>query len=230
MTGRGIVGLGLVLAGIGMLATPAESHFVGCPAGQAIRGINFLTRTLVCVSLGTEEIGALQTAVAGLKEQVATLQAENAQQAGAIAALEGQLASLTTLTSPSGLYSILVTDDGIVLQGPGVSIALNQGDPPPGSSPTVTITATTVEVLAGALGIVSDVSTTITSGATTTIESGTHTNVSSGATTNMLSGDATNITGAGIALNGGCLPVARAGDPVSSSGQIGSGSPTVRSC
>jgi hypothetical protein len=69
----------LTIALVTMLAMlgPSLAHadgpiptFVGCPAGQAIRGINFITRALVCVPVGGDtaalqaQITALQTALA----------------------------------------------------------------------------------------------------------------------------------------------------------------------
>jgi hypothetical protein len=55
------------------------STFVGCPAGQAIRGINFITRALVCVPVGGDttalqaQITALQTALASAQATIACM-------------------------------------------------------------------------------------------------------------------------------------------------------------
>jgi hypothetical protein len=73
----------LTIALVTMLAMlgPSLAHadgpiptFVGCPAGQAIRGINFITRALVCVPVGGDT-SALQARVAALETALASAQA-----------------------------------------------------------------------------------------------------------------------------------------------------------
>jgi hypothetical protein len=48
--------------------------FVGCPVGQAIRGINFVTRALVCVPVGGDT-AALQAQITALQNALASAQA-----------------------------------------------------------------------------------------------------------------------------------------------------------
>jgi hypothetical protein len=249
------------LLGVATLTTwvsDAGAHTIGCPPGQAVRGINFLTHRLVCVSVGAEAIAALEAAVAALQGQVAALQAENAGQAAAIATLQGEVDHLqarTTLSSPSGDYSITVTDTGIALAGPDVSIQLRN----PG--PAAVIELLTTDLLAtvarnseivsnGATSITSGTETSVISGTNTNVVSGgqlnvstgTHTNLQSGGQTNLESGSQTTVVSGGnmnlqgplILLNGGCARVARVGDSVVSGGGgtlvIESNDSTVRSC
>jgi hypothetical protein len=217
----------LVVAALTAWVADAGAHTIGCPPGQAIRGINFLTHRLVCVSVGTEEIAALQ-------DRVAALEAQNAAQATVIANL---LAGM--LKSPNDLYSITVGDTGITLAGPDVSIELRND---PGPVPTVELIAGDVLVNAArntaiasdvATSVVSGNSTNIASGLDTTVTSSRNTNVSSGATTNILSSGATILQGSLVQLNGACAQVARVGDlvvPVGPLLVIDSGSTTVFAC
>src|SRR5690242_9838303 len=48
------------------------STFVGCPAGQAIQGINFTTRSIVCVAV--PDITALQAEISALRSALASVQ------------------------------------------------------------------------------------------------------------------------------------------------------------
>src|SRR5205085_5001627 len=48
--------------------------FVGCPAGQAIQGINFITRSLVCVPVGGST-AALQAQITALQNALTSAQA-----------------------------------------------------------------------------------------------------------------------------------------------------------
>ena len=162
----------------------ASGHTVGCPEGQAIRGINFATHRLVCVGVGAEEIAALQG-------RVAALEAANALQAAAIASLQGELDQLQaqiapllagTLASPDGQYVVTVANDGITLAGPGARIGLNANNP--GAAPTVEVAATDVVVIADRnTGIASGIATSISSDANTSIASGVATSVTSAAGT-----------------------------------------------
>jgi len=80
----------LTIALVTMLATlaPSVAHadgpiptFVGCPAGQAIRGINFVTRALVCVPVGGDtaalqaRVTALETALLSAQTTIACMHA-----------------------------------------------------------------------------------------------------------------------------------------------------------
>jgi hypothetical protein len=204
----------------------ASGHTVGCPEGQAIRGINFVTHRLVCVSVGAEEIAALQG-------RVAALEAANVLQAAAIASLQGELDQLQaqiapllagTLASPDGQYVVTVANDGITLAGPGARIGLNANNP--GAAPTVEVAATDVVVIA-------DRNTGIASGIATSISSDANTSIASGVATSVTSAAGTSLQGSPIRLNGGCAGVARVGDFVVQVGplfQIDTGSPTVLSC
>jgi len=116
-----------------------------------------------------DQITALQQAVAALRAQVA--------------------AAGHSLTSPNGQYTIEVADDKIVLQGPGVSIRLDAGDP---ASPVATVTVTGMEVV-----VVAGQNTNITSGASTQIESGATTRIESGVDTSIKSDGAIEVEAAG---------------------------------
>jgi len=120
-----------------------------------------------------DQVGALQQAVATLQAQVA--------------------AAGHSLTSPNGQYSVEVADDGIVLQGPGVSIRLDAGDPA-SPTPTVTITGTDVAVVA-------DQKTHIMSGTTTQIESGADTRIRSNGAIDVEATGTVTIKGAIVDIN-----------------------------
>jgi hypothetical protein len=239
MTRSLIAGLLLVTA-LAIPAGDARAHAVGCPPGQAIRGIDFLTQRLV--SVGAADIAALETAVLVLQGRVTALEAENVAQAAAIASLQAQLAPLLagTFASPDGQYVITVANSGITLAGPGVSVALNADNP--GATPTVEVAGTDVVVIGDRnVGIASGVATNLTSAGDTNVDSGLTTNVSSSAATTVISGTSTTVSSAAstslqgfqVRLNGGCAAVARVDDLVVQLGplfRIDTGSPTVSSC
>ena len=73
--------LAIALVTVLAMLAPSLAHadgsfatFVGCPAGQAIRGINFVTRALVCVPVGGDTT-ALQARVTALESALAIAQA-----------------------------------------------------------------------------------------------------------------------------------------------------------
>ena len=86
--------------------------------------IHVVSETGACSNNEVRLVWANQDQVGALQQAVATLQAQIA-------------AAGHALTSPNGQYSVGVADDGIVLEGPGVSIRLDAGDP---ASPTPTVT------------------------------------------------------------------------------------------
>ena len=92
-----------------------------------------------------------------------------------VAALQRAVATL--LTSPNGQYRVEVADDGIVLQGPGVSIQLDAGDPA-SPSPRVTVVGSDIVVMA-------DQTTHVKSGVATQIDSGVDTRMHSDGTIHM---------------------------------------------
>jgi hypothetical protein len=69
--------------------------FVGCPAGQAIQGINFVTRRLVCTPVGGDT-SALAARVATLEGQVATLDTALSAVQAELAGLQGDLDATTS--------------------------------------------------------------------------------------------------------------------------------------
>jgi len=228
--------LALVL-GVTALAAPSgtDAHTVGCPEGQAIRGINFVTHRLVCVSVGAGEIAALEAVVATLQERVTALEAENAgQAAGEVDDLQARTAPLLagTFASPDGQYVITVANAGITIAGPGVAIGLNANNP--GAAPTVEVAATDVSVIAERnTGITSGLATAIDSGSNTIIASALATSVSSGSNTSLASDGNTSLQGSQVRLNGACAGVARVGDFVVPFGplfRIDTGSSTVLGC
>jgi hypothetical protein len=88
----------LTIALVTMLAMlgPSLAHadgpiptFVGCPAGQAIRGINFITRALVCAPVGGDTT-ALLARIATLEGQVAGLQSALTSALGATPCLHSE--------------------------------------------------------------------------------------------------------------------------------------------
>ena len=120
------------------------------------------------------------------QDQVAALQQ-------AVAALQARVAGLRSLTSPNGQYMIEVADDGIVLQGPGVSIQLDAGSPA-NPTPTVTITGTDVDVIA-------DLNTSVKSGSSTTIDSGVDSTIKSSGTIHVQGSGAVTIQGSTVTIN-----------------------------
>src|SRR5207237_2939381 len=68
-----------VIVSVTIAASPARAEgpiptFVGCPTGQAIQGINFVTRSLVCVPVGGST-AALQAQITALQNALASAQA-----------------------------------------------------------------------------------------------------------------------------------------------------------
>ena len=150
--------------------------------------IHIVGETSSCSSNEMKLVWANQDQVAALQQAVATLQAQVA-------------AAGHSLTSPDGHYSVDVSNDGIVLQGPGVSIRLDAGDPA-NPAPTVTVTGTDVLVNAGQkTDIVSGGTTQIESGATTQIESGVDTKIKSDGTIHVEAAGQVRIQGATVDIN-----------------------------
>jgi len=114
--------------------------------------IHVVSETGACSNNEVRLVWANQDQVGALQQAVATLQAQIA-------------AAGHALTSPNGQYSVGVADDGIVLEGPGVSIRLDAGDP---ASPTPTVTVSGTDVF-----VVADKTTQVMSGTDTRIRSGT---------------------------------------------------------
>jgi hypothetical protein len=213
-----------VVAALTTWPSDAFAHLIGCPPGQAIRGINLVTHKLVCIGVGaSEQVAALEAAVATLQGQVAALEAENAAQAAAIATLQGEVDDLqaqTTFSSPSGNYFITLADTGITLQGPGgFGIQLTND---PGSVPTVEVVANDVLVEASR-------NIALESGLATSVQSQGNTTVMSSGQTSVTSSGIMSLQGFLLQLNGGCLPVARMGDPIVN-GVIDATTTTVSSC
>lgn len=121
-------------------------------------------------------------------------------------------------TSPNGAYRISVTDNGIVLSGPGAEVDLT-------SSGTV---VKGNDVVVDANGGV-----TVTGGHHIRIESGDLLEVR-GTLIGITSSSATSIQGAIVTLNGSCSAIATAGSPVvvdaTGFGTVVSGSTTVLTC
>ena len=122
----------------------------------------------------------------GSADQVVALQQ-------AVATLQAQVAALHSLTSPNGQYAVDVADGGILLQGPGVSIQLNAGNPA-SPAPTVTVTGTDVVVVA-------ERTTHITSDQTTQIKSNVNTSILSDGTIHMEAAGVVTIKGALVNIN-----------------------------
>ena len=142
--------------------------------------IHIVGETSSCSSNEMRLVWANQDQVAALQQAVATLQAQVA-------------AAGHSLTSPNGQYSVEVANDGIVLQGPGVSIRLDAGDP---ASPTPTVTVTGTDV-----AVVADQKTLVMSGATTQIESGGDTKIRSDTTIHVEAAGQVRIKGATVDIN-----------------------------
>jgi hypothetical protein len=91
--------------------------FVGCPAGQAIQGINFVTRTLVCVTV--PDTTALQSQINALQSQLAAAQGTVSSLQSEVGTLQSQIASvpiaqkLTTSISASAGATATLLDDAV---------------------------------------------------------------------------------------------------------------------
>jgi hypothetical protein len=233
---RGLFTALLVIAALTASVGDASAHLIGCPAGQAIRGIDLVTQRLVCVSVSSDQVAALQSDVAALQGQVAALQGENAAQAAVIANLQGevdQLQTQTVFTSPNGAYSITVANTGIRLVGPGLSLELRNDV---GPLPIIELTAGADVLLSTGrhtvIGSGSD--TVIASGRDLLVTSGRSVDVASSADMSLSADQTMTLQGAtAIQLNGSCGPVARGGDTVALDGtllKIVPNGSNVRSC
>ena len=144
--------------------------------------IHIVGETSSCSNNEVRLVWANQDQVAALQQAVGTLQAQVA-------------AAGHSLMSPNGQYSVEVSNDGIVLEGPGVSIRLDAGDPAsPTPTPTVTVTGTDVLVMAGQ-------KTAIVSGGTVQIESDVATKIKSDGTVDVEAAGTVTIKGAAVNIN-----------------------------
>jgi hypothetical protein len=110
----------------------------------------------------------------------------------------------TVFTSPNGLFTLSVTDNGISLAGPGSSVTLD-------SAGAVTVT---------------------TAGGAVAVSSGSGVSVQAGGSSVDVGPGVVSVQATSISLNGGSQPVARVGDlvtgsPGSGTGTIQNGNPTV---
>jgi len=79
----------------------AQTATLGCPAGQAVQGVDFATRRFVCVSVvSSAQLAALQTQLSQLNDTMNTLRAalgaEATARQGAGRALQAAVAALQT--------------------------------------------------------------------------------------------------------------------------------------
>jgi hypothetical protein len=128
-----------------------------------------------------------------------------------------------SFTSPNGQFSLIVSDTGVVVSGPGAQITLD-------ATGTVTVSAGTVETIANNETLtVSNDRTEKVSGDETVKVNGSKTETVGGNDTVKVGGS-TSLTAGNLTLNGvgGCRPVARKGDAVDpSTNLISTGSPSV---
>jgi hypothetical protein len=161
-----VIALTVFGAALGFSAGTASGQ-TGCPAGYVVQAVDFATKTVVCASLSTKQIVALEAKVAALQAKLTSLQT--------------QLASL--LTSPNGQYSINVGDTGIELAGPGVLLQLRDT--------TIEMTADTDTLVTSGRHYL------LTTGADMSIATGGDVSLDTGGSAQLLAGGTTTIRSAG---------------------------------
>jgi Collagen triple helix repeat (20 copies) len=120
-----------------------------------------------------------------------------------------------TYISPNGLYSLKVLDTGLTLRGPGGMITISDTDIGVRSNGGMSVQAGTDLSLRGGL------TATLDGAVGSTVRTSGVLDLKGGAQTLVESTGIVTLNGPLVTVNGGCLPVARLGDPVAVSGSSG---------